>query len=52
MTEFVVTSTAKEYSDYTKKKAREQMQNDLIIIAISLICLAGLYWALWGTVVH
>ena len=52
MTEFIVTSTAKEHSDYLKKKAREQMRNDLIIVAISLVCFAALYYALWGTVVH
>lgn len=47
MPQIVVTQTAKEYSDYTKKKAKEALNKSIATIIIFLIAITIIYYLLW-----
>lgn len=50
MPQIVVTQTAKEYHDYTKKKARKELQAAITSAILALAGLAILFYLAWDSV--
>ena len=52
MTEFIVTQTAREYSDYQKHKAKKLRDSLFLAYVLMAIVGCGLYQLLKGMVYH